>query len=154
MQGPRRSIDFWQDDYGRETLNILHINARSITKNFEGIKSLISDLKIQLTCILVSETWLNDFKFIPQIDGYNFVGMNRPNRIGGGVGIYVQDGLNFKHREDLTFAKNCLEVVFVELLTETSKLLIGSFYRAPNSDCDEFLAEMETVICKLQQEQK
>ena len=151
---PTSYKDFWQEDYGRETLNILHLNARSITRNFEGIKSLISDLKIQLTCILVSETWLNDFKFIPQIDGYNFVGMNRPNKIGGGVGIYVHDGLNFKHREDLTFAKSCLEVVFVELLTETSKLLIGSFYRAPNSDFDEFLAEMETIICKLQQEQK
>ena len=125
-----------------------------MTKNFVGIKSLISDIEIPFTCILVSETWLNDSKLVPQLDGYNFVGMNRSSKIGGGAGIYVLGSLNYKHRDDLSFAKDSFEAVFVELLCATSKIIIGSLYRAPNSSHEEFLEEMETFICKIYQEQK
>ena len=78
-----------QQNFGNLFLKLLHLNARSLTTNFDGIKSLISDIEIPFTCIMVSETWLDDFKLVPQLDGYSFVGMNRPNKIGGGVGIYV-----------------------------------------------------------------
>ena len=125
-----------------------------MTKNFDGIKSLISDIEIPFTIILVSETWLNDFKLVPQLDGYSFVGMNRSNKIGGGVGIYVLGSLNYKHRDDLSFSKESAEAVFVELLCAASNIIIGSLYRAPNSSHEEFLEEMEAAICKLNQEQK
>ena len=91
---------------------------------------------------------------MPQLDGYNFVGMNRSSKIGGGVGIYVLGSLNYKHRDDLSFAKDSFEAVFVELLCATSKIIIGSLYRASNSSHEEFLEEIKTVICKIYQEQK
>ena len=143
-----------QENFGNDFLKLLHLNARSLTKNFDGIKSLISDIEIPFTCIMVSETWLNDFKLVPHLDGYNFVGMNRPNKIGGGVGIYVLGSLNYKHRDDLSFAKDSIEATFVELLCASSNIIIGSIYRAPNSSHEEFLEEMEITICKMQQEQK
>ena len=115
---------------------------------------MISDIEIPFTCILVSETRLNDFKLVPQLDGYSFVGMNRSNKIGGGVGIYVLGSLNYKHRDDLSFSKESAEAVFVELLCAASNIIIGSLYRAPNSSHEEFLEEMEAAICKLNQEQK
>ena len=146
--------DLKQQDFGNQMLNLLHVNARSITKNSEAIRNLIVDLDTQFTCILVSETWLNEYKFVPQMDGYNFVGMNRPGKTGGGVAIFVQKDANFKLRDDLTFAKDCLESVFVELHCEAANILVGCVYRPPSSSNEEFLHEMESIIHCVQLEHK
>ena len=151
---PSSYRDFKKLELGNHVLNLLHVNARSMTKNFEAIRSLVIDLDIQFTCILVSETWLNEFKFVPQLDGYTFVGMNRPNKTGGGVAIFVLNFANFKLRDDLTFSKDCLESVFVELHCEATNILVGCAYRPPGSYQEEFLDEMESIIHSVQQEHK
>ena len=44
----------------------------------------------------VTETWLKDSGYSFGIDGYDFIHNPRPNKIGGGVGIYVDNDLEFK----------------------------------------------------------
>ena len=36
-------------------------------------------------------------------------------RTGGGVGLYLVDCLEFKHRADLVFSEDCAESLFVEI---------------------------------------
>ena len=151
---PSSYKDSEQLEFCNQTLNLLHVNARSMTKFFEAIRSLIEDLDTQFTCILISETWLNELKFVPQMDRYNFVGMNRPNKTGGGVGIFVMNDANFKLREDLTISKDCFESVFVELHREAINIVVGCVYRPPSSNFDEFLDVMESIIHSVQQEHK
>lgn len=45
----------------------------------------------------LSETWLSDETF-NQVDlqGYNFISNHRTNKIGGGVGLYLQDHYQYK----------------------------------------------------------
>ena len=59
-------------------INLIHINSRSLSKNFKQIISLISRISVPLTAIGVTETWLtniSDTSF--QIDGYTFVSKSR-----------------------------------------------------------------------------
>jgi len=75
-------------DFDKKTgLNIVHLNCRSLSKNFKPLLNLLDCISGALTVIALSETWLtsvNDCTF--DIDGYSFVSNSRINRIGGGVG--------------------------------------------------------------------
>ena len=50
---------FLGDDKG-ENISVLHINIRSINKNFENFKLFLSDRNFSFSIICFSETWLND----------------------------------------------------------------------------------------------
>ena len=52
----------------------------------------------------------------------------------GGVAIYVKNSLICKERHDLSIPQ--LEAVWIETKIGQDKLLIGSFYRPPNSKSD------------------
>ena len=39
--------------------NVLHVNCRSLNKNFNGLQRLLSSVSGKLSVIAVSETWLN-----------------------------------------------------------------------------------------------
>jgi len=44
----------------KTALNFLHINCRSLTKNFTGLESLLNSVSGKLTAIAVTETWLTE----------------------------------------------------------------------------------------------
>ena len=50
---------FLGDDKG-ENISVLHLNIRSINKNFENFKLFLSDRNFSFSIICFSETWLND----------------------------------------------------------------------------------------------
>ena len=52
------------------------------------------------------------------IRNYKLLTANRKNKSGGGVGMYIKEGINFRLREDLSvFHEGILETIFVELKT-------------------------------------
>ena len=56
--------------------------------------------------------------------GYDFIHNPRRNRIGGGVGIYVDNDLEFKPRPDLAFpdiSSPSIESLFIEIRRPLSK---------------------------------
>ena len=66
---------------------------------------MLAQLK-QPDVVILSETWLKEGeeRYI-DIKGYNYEGINREHKRGGGVGILVKDRLIYKIRPDLN--KNC-----------------------------------------------
>jgi hypothetical protein len=78
----------------KSSMNIIHINCRSLNKNFNSITNLLSRTNCKFTAIGLSETWLtpiNSDTF--NIDGYKFVSQSRSHKIGGGVGLYIDNFL-------------------------------------------------------------
>ena len=62
------------------------------------------------------------------IPGYIFLNTNRKNKVGGGVGIYIKDHINFKIREDLSTNKeDILESLFIECKTnnKADSIIVG-----------------------------
>ena len=60
--------------------------------------------------------------------------MNRSSKIGGGVGIYIANQMNYKIRSDLNLSdENIIESIFIELVTAVGKnIIVGVIYRPPN----------------------
>lgn len=85
--------------------SILHVNCRSIRKNFDELLSLLNQLCSTVSVICVSETWTTPTDQADyHIAGYCFIAKSRTHKPGGGVGIYVCDSLTYKVRADLNFS--------------------------------------------------
>ena len=111
-------------------LDIIHVNARSIKNKIDLLEAEYNNFDV----ITVSETWLSDADSNDSIHMANFhppIRLDRPNDPHGGVAIYVKNNLICRPRIDLHV--NDLEAVWVETKLNQNSLLIGSFYRPPNS---------------------
>ena len=77
--------------------NFLHINCRNLPKNFESLSCLITHINKPLTALAISETWLKPHnEDIFQLPGYVLTCCSRPSKVGGGIGLYINDSIQFK----------------------------------------------------------
>jgi hypothetical protein len=59
------------------------------------------------------------------LNNYEYFGSNRPEKIGGGVGLYVSKQLEHKSRNDLTKnVEGIIETKFIEIINNNGKNLI------------------------------
>ena len=132
------------------TLNMLHINVRSLNKHYDDILTLLENCSIKLTVLGVTETWLSDSnQELYNISGYNFVTQSRVNKPGGGVGMYINENLNYLVRNDLSNNLPHIESLFVEICyTNASNILVGCIYRPPNTDVALFNDVIQSVLSK------
>ena len=79
-------------------LSLLHVNIRSLHRNFDSLTILLKNLELRFSFIGITETWLRDSSHFTDISGYNFVHNPRKDRTGGGVGLYLADNFDFKCR--------------------------------------------------------
>ena len=69
---------------------------------------------------------------------YNSYMSTRQNRVGGGVTIYVNKQLKSSLIHELTSNTEHIESVFINISCSNKKILIGTIYRPPNSNIDNF----------------
>ena len=70
---------------------------------------------------------------------------------GGGVSFLIKEGLKFNEQESLSGCHESYESCFVEIILNSEKILGGSLYRPPDSDCKSFLnyyRELSSLIGK------
>ena len=72
----------------------------------------------------------DDCYHFSDIAGYNFLHKPRVNRIGGGVGLYTGEHLNYKERHDLSFPDDkSAESLFVEInWTKEKNIIVNSIF--------------------------
>ena len=72
---------------------VLHVNIRSINKNFETFKNFYSKLNCMFRMICFSETWATDNSICNvsnfQIENYTVLHQVRESGRGGGLSIFV-----------------------------------------------------------------
>ena len=122
----------------------------------DSFKNLINTLDIPFQIIRLTETWLNDNKDYFSLPEHEFVGSNRPNKKGGGVGFYVSKQLEFKNRIDLDRnADDIIETRFIEVLNKYGKnLIVGAVYRPPNGNFESFEKSMNEILDNINKENK
>ena len=138
-------------------MSLIHINARSLKKNFDDFQLLLSSVKFDFDIIAVSETW-----FHPNLDlniysmqGYSLIQQCRDNKNGGGVAIYVKHNIQYKIRNDLTCITPDYEIVSIETNEPLKKpIVITCIYRPPSSDIPCFIEKMNSVLELLDSERK
>ena len=86
---------------------LLHINIRSLQKNFDDLVNFISQFTVSLDISCITETRLKNNPVIDiSIPGYDFVKANTSS-FAGGVAMYVSSKLNFEVIAENTLDANC-----------------------------------------------
>ena len=89
----------------------------------------------------VSETWLTDCTAeLVNITGYNFVSNRCKSKTGGGVGIYLQNGVEYKLLGECKFSDpDVIESLFLEIMVSHGKILLVA--------CTDH--QIKTLLCLL-----
>ena len=124
-------MDIHPDPGPNQTLSIVHNNINSIQNKAIYIEAELNHFDI----ITLSETWLhgNFPKEKIKITGYQEpIRKDRQDNSGyGGVAIYLKSDIYGKHRPDLEVEH--LEALWIETRNNQETLLVGCFYRPPQS---------------------
>ena len=142
---------------GQEKFSLLHLNIRSISNKFDSFKNLIDTPNLPFQIIELTETWLNENNMdCFNLENYEYLGSSRTTKKGGGVGLYILKQLEFKSRDDLTKnIENIIETKFTEITNNNGKnFIIGVIYRPPNSNFETFKNTMNTILEKIDKENK
>lgn len=118
-------------DIANSGFSVMHLNIQSLKPKLD-----LLDIEAQSYDILVfTETWLSPTINNEDLHIQNFCEpfrCDRRDRVGGGVAIYVREGVIARERPDLSL--NGLEALWVEITIQHKKLLIGGIYRPPDSN--------------------
>ncbi len=131
-------------------LSIIDLNSRSLYKNVIHIKDYLRQFN-KLNVIAVSETWFDNEKIHEvEMEGYNLFTVNRVNKKGGGVALYVDTALRCHLIKSMSVTiENLLECVTIEIDIETSpNIIISCVYRSPGICTDTFMNKLFGMLDK------
>ena len=130
-----------------DDLVVLQLNIRGLFRKTEELKRLIyNSFKNKMPdVILLCETWMSANSPDVKLTGYNKFECRRTHKQGGGVCIFVNDMLTSKPRPDLHVSDTNFEQCMAEIILKKHKLLVGSLYRAPNTDQSKFLSDYKNL---------
>ena len=138
------------------SLSMIHVNARSLKNKFEDFQLMLSTLGHTFSIIGVSETWFNEHTNLNlfHLDNYSLYNLDRTDKTGGGVALYVKDGIKCSQRKDLSIITSDYEMIFIELETTKKHAVFGCVYRPPNVDIPCFKDRIDDVLKTLESEKK
>ena len=169
LTNPSRNISkyFLEDAFNNETakdasmnnLSMFHINIRSIIKKFNDLDCYLSLLKQKFSIIGISETWFSYQTYgLYEFENYSHTAMYREGKKGGGVSLFVRDGIMYSKRPDLNMLSDLIECVFVEVeknvFKTTKNIIFGVIYRPPNTNPVEFLDIFSEIMHDIKRENK
>ena len=123
-----------------DAFSILHLNIRSIQKNFEKFKLFLLSTKTDFKVICLTETWCHnieiEFNSNFQSKNYKVVHQVRNSeKPGGGVCIFIHNSLIYKPRSDYCTASNDCESLTIEIFSKTTKnVIVHVLYRPPSGN--------------------
>ena len=114
-------------------LNILLLNVRSIRKNFTLFLAHLSHMFLKFSFILLTETWLDhDFSDTFNLPGFYKLDLCR-NTYGGGLRLYIREGIKASILSDFTLKNDFIEVLTVECSLNSIKYIIMLLYHSPTA---------------------
>lgn len=129
-------------------IKLFHVNIRSINKNHESLKSLLSSLAISFDIIVLSELWTYKLECYDHLfQGYRFHYITNSTNHSSGVGIYIKDHLTYFTMVNIPI-DGC-EYLKVNIKSQVHKqkdLVIHCIYRHPGVLQGNFLLNLESVL--------
>jgi hypothetical protein len=144
-------------EFPHPKFSILHINTRSLLRNFDKFRLMLACLQVSPSVIAITETWLNDLTSDQvNISGYTFHSNHRINKSGGGTGLYLLNTLEYKIRSDCNCSDpDSIESLFAEINNPKGKnIIVGSIYRPPNQNHSSFNDRLCDILSKITRNNK
>ena len=131
------------------SINILHLNIRSICKNHDQLVMLLKDLcdkGIVVHVIVLCETFLtNSNQALVDIENYTAVHRPRLSERGGGISAYLHDSVKLTKNVVSPFNDSFESLCFV-LKWKGKQFCVSEIYRPPNSNDDQFMQSLEDLL--------
>ena len=136
-------------------LSMFHINACSLSKNFDDLEYLLKTTNMNFDIIAISETRItkniNNILSNINLNNYAFE-LTTTESSAGGTLIYVANHLAYNPRTDLQiYKKRDLESTFIEIINpKKSNIIIGCIYRHSNMDLTDYNKDyLNPLLAKL-----
>ena len=126
VHNPYFSISGMNQMFTKATTNfsVFHLNIRSLAKNFYKLQDFVSILDEAPSSIAICETWLNSRFAIGEIQVQNYTFIHKPSSTrAGGVGLYIQNCLNYSVCHDICMPSSNCESLWVKIKTNSSKFI-------------------------------
>ena len=129
-------------------LSIIQLNIQSLIPKLDLLETEMQLYDI----VVITETWLTPKTSDEDLLISNFSRPYRKDRIGrpgGGVAIYIKQGLHSVPRSDLI--NGDIEAICVEIILKNHKLLLCGVYRPPNSGNPywDLIETVHSIICQI-----
>lgn len=118
---------------------------RSIRNKEDDLGISLNSFTTQFDAAVLTETWLTDADLTPLLKGYKSVTLNRLNKRGGGVMIYLKSNLQYRVIDDVTKTNENVESMFII----TSNVVVGASYMPPSGNVCEYIAFIESAFYSL-----
>ena len=129
-------------------LCVLQLNIRGLYSKLENLKSLLNDnFKDGMPDILLlCETWQNTHSPKIHLKGFQMFEQRRLHKKGGGTSVIIKEGYTSKRIRNPEIDFETIEHCLVEVSIENKSYIVGSLYRAPNTNQKDFLKEYKSLI--------
>ncbi|XP_065675816.1 uncharacterized protein LOC136092023 [Hydra vulgaris] len=144
----------------KNNFTIIHINIRSINKNFDKLKHFLIDCNYSFSMICLTETWCSDESIQNnsnfQIPNYKLLSSERKAyKKGGGIATYVRNDQVIKVRKDHSISNPDSEVFTIEIINSKFKnIIVSTCYRPPEGNIKKCSNYLEEIFLKINKEQK
>ena len=125
----------------KNDLSIIQLNICSlISKQQELLKFINCCNKKKIDIVILSETWLtSSAERKVNVPGYDYVGVSRKHKRGGGVGFLINKEIKYKTQTDLFIDSDLFENYSIEMKAAWKNIVLGSIYRPPNTNQKDFI---------------
>lgn len=125
----------------RDKLSVCCVNSQSMCARkmckLDELRQIMCVSNVDIVC--VTESWLNEKinSSMVEINGYNILRHDRIGRLGGGIVVYIKNGIDYKPVDK---SKNepgitCTEYISFEVISNGNKMLISALYNPPDVEC-------------------
>ena len=125
-----------------KSLSLFHVNACSLSKNFDDLQHLLSCTNKNFDIIAITETRITkNFSVVNNLNIKNYSTEFTPTESSaGGTLLYIINHLSYKSRQDLNiYKKNELESTFIEIMTpKKSNIIVSTIYKHPSMNLTDF----------------
>ena len=144
--------DILKNSAENNTLCIVHLNIRSINKNFEELEAFLQNISLAPDVLVLSETWKIYDTSLFQLKNYNSYYNNSTKNQNDGLIIYIKSNLiqysQISKINNTTFLNTTIKL-------KENTIGITGVYRSPNENETYFLESLESYLsdhCKLKNE--
>ena len=97
------------------SFSVLHLNIRSLNKNFESLKNVLVEIKFCFKVICITESWCSvDLHTNNRYQLLNYVSIHqvrKNGKTGGGITIFIHNELIYNIRHDLSVSDEDTEAL-------------------------------------------
>ena len=142
-------VNEYQQLNKNKNLNIFHANLNGLESKFDNLCEFISGTVHNIDVMAITETSeKNDVGFLNNVEIEGFHKSHTASMCSkGGTAIYFNKHFDSLERTDLNIKNEEYESTWIEIKNNKSKnIIVGSIYRHPHYNFDDFLAAMSSYI--------